>query len=154
MHYHFGKVVLFCFSDRNQKRPLQLTLIYPNNCPDIGFSDRNQKRPLQQCIEIIINTLRSVSVIEIRSGHFNFGLQLKHLKITVSVIEIRSGHFNLNEFGNFYQNVGFSDRNQKRPLQLFILIIVKRLNCFSDRNQKRPLQHSILVTEPEVREFQ
>ena len=60
----------------------------------ISFSDRNQKRPLQlkeltpYFLEII------VSVIEIRSGHFNYPAVLVAGLISVSVIEIRSGHFN------------------------------------------------------------
>ena len=60
------------FSDRNPKWPLQPILGRSRTVFNVGFSDRNPKWPLQ-LVNLFSQLLKSiVSVIEIRSGHFNF----------------------------------------------------------------------------------
>ena len=136
--------VFTCFSDRNQKRPLQQDVYINLKDQDAGFSDRNQKRPLQpESREVIEKNQRRVSVIEIRSDRFNPIIwRQESSSLSVSVIEIRSDRFNKMNWALCSADLwSFSDRNQKRPLQLVVLTVLFSLvGGFSDRNQKRPLQ--------------
>jgi len=108
---------------------------------------------------------------EIRSDRFNRSVDKCCAdKRKVSVIEIRSDRFNPVAHEGGFINESFSDRNQKRPLQLenkienvnviqvsMIEIRSDRFNLpeaalslglaysFNDRNQKRPLQLSVIA---------